>query len=144
MKEKREAYLKYLNNRNDYNRTEYNKTRALVKRYTRKLNREHWDKYIADMEYNLHGKQDKVYKFIRNLNSQEKDKANLKNIQDIELENYYRNLWTDNQNTEEIIDQTNIHTEVDELEIKEMLEVLKKSRNNKACGIDNINTELIK
>lgn len=126
VKDKKEAYLKYLNNKNDQNKIEYNRTRALVKRYTRKLNREHWDRYIADMEHNLHGRQDKVYKFIRSLNSTEKDKTNLQLIQDVELENHYRTLWTDNQNIEEIIDKIKTHAEVDELEMQEMTEVLKK------------------
>ncbi|KAJ4447387.1 hypothetical protein ANN_09393 [Periplaneta americana] len=101
--DKKEAYLKYLNNKNDQNKIEYNRARALVKRYTRKLNREHWENYIAEMEHNLHGSQDKVYKFIRSLNSQEKDKTNLIIIQDIELENYYKKLWTDKENEEETI-----------------------------------------
>ncbi|PSN32153.1 hypothetical protein C0J52_23856, partial [Blattella germanica] len=130
VKDKKEAYLKYLNNKNDQNKIEYNRTRALVKRYTRTLNREHWDRYIADMEHNLHGRQDKVYKFIRSLNSTEKDKTNLQLIQDVELENHYRTLWTDNQNIEQIIDKIKTHAEVDELEMQEMTEVLKKTNAN--------------
>lgn len=146
MSEKKEAYLKYLNNKNDQNKIEYNRTRALVKRYTRKLNRAHWESYISEMEHNLHGRQDRVFKFLRNLNQPTKDQVDLHIINDDQMQEYYTNLWTDSYINENVNEERYEVDwgEPDPLTMEELQETLKTTKNRKACGTDKINMELWK
>ena len=94
VKEKKEGYLKFINNRTDENRTDYKKKNsATVRKHIRTLNINHWDKYTAEIEHNVYGRQDRVFKFIRKLNFQEKDKARIEIIEEEVLKRYYKDLW---------------------------------------------------
>jgi hypothetical protein len=68
IKENKQAYLKYLNTRSDVDRTNYKRKSAIVKRETRKINREHLRKYVADLEYDVYGHQDNTFKILKDLN----------------------------------------------------------------------------
>jgi hypothetical protein len=67
-KEKKQAYLKYVTTRSDVDRTDYKRKSAIVKRETWKINREHWRKYVADLEYDVYGQQNKGFKISEDLN----------------------------------------------------------------------------
>jgi hypothetical protein len=61
-------------------RTEYKRKCAIAKREVRKLNRESWDNYISNIEYDVQGAQDAAYKVMKHLNSTERDTAFINNI----------------------------------------------------------------
>jgi hypothetical protein len=54
IKEKKQAYLKYLNTRSDVDTANYKRKSAIVKRETRNRNREHRTKYAADLAYDVY------------------------------------------------------------------------------------------
>jgi hypothetical protein len=72
-KEKKQVYWKFLQRNSATDRTEYKLRSATEKREIRKINRQHWNRYVADLEYDVHGRQDKAYKIIKELNEREKD-----------------------------------------------------------------------
>jgi hypothetical protein len=80
IKEKKQAYLKYLNTRSDVDRADYKRKSAIVKRETLKINREHWRKYVADLEYDVYGHQDKAFKILKDLNKETNDNVRLNPI----------------------------------------------------------------
>ena len=51
IKEKSEAYKKWLQTRLSTDRSEYKKKCAIAKREVRKLNQESWDIYVSNIEY---------------------------------------------------------------------------------------------
>ena len=51
-----------------------------MKRETRKIKRQCWEKFVSRTEHDLHGRQISAYKIIRNLNRTEKDNLRLKQI----------------------------------------------------------------
>jgi predicted Zn-dependent protease len=65
-----------------------------MKKEVRKINRQHWDQYIVDLEYDMHRNQYRAYKIIKELNNAEKDTVCLIPIPLHQWEQYYRELWT--------------------------------------------------
>jgi hypothetical protein len=59
---------------------EYKMIRAVVKRETRRLNRNSWDTHISNIEHDLHGRQETAYKIVRELNKTERDRIQLNPI----------------------------------------------------------------
>ena len=92
IKEKKEAYLNFLSNRTDVNRTEYKYRCALVRKAVRKHKRNSWEKYVADLEHDVWGRQEKAYKILKYLNNEEKDNLQLNCIKEQEWLQYFGNL----------------------------------------------------
>jgi hypothetical protein len=86
---KKQAYLKFLQIRPPETRTEYMRRRAVVKRETRKVNRNSWDYYISNIEDDVHGRQDRAYKIFKELQKTEEDKIQLNPIVEKQWIRYY-------------------------------------------------------
>jgi len=67
-----------------------------VKRETRKIKRQCWEKFVSRTEHDLHGRQISAYKIIRNLNRTEKDNLRLKQIVEHTWLDYYQNFGLNN------------------------------------------------
>ena len=147
IEKKKEAYLKWLQSSTEENREIYVTKRNAVTYLIRNKKKENWDKFITNIENDLHGRQTVAYKLMKHLKQKEKDTANIKTINNSQWLQYYKTLWTSmNGNEDEMRnrEQEERHTEVDNLEIEEVIEALRTSKNRKATGKDGINTELYK
>lgn len=142
VKDKKDAYLKYLNLKTDENLIEYKKLSAIVRREVRKIKRTSWEKYISDIEHDVHGRQDKAYKILKHLNNQTRDNLKLNLIPQEEWTSYFKDLWT--EETDEEIVSTLIDENVDPISFEELETTINNSKNKKTPGVDNINNELIK
>jgi len=69
---KKKAYLWYLATRSETDKLEYKRIVVIVKREKRKVKRQCWETFVSGIEHDLHGRQIKIYKIIRNLSRTEK------------------------------------------------------------------------
>lgn len=143
IKDKKEAYLKYLNSNSESDLTEYRKRSALAKRETRKLHRQSWDRYISNLEYDVHGAQTSAYKIMRHLNKSEKDTVELNNIAEDDWLKYFKELWTYPIDIKPQ-QKSNEYNEVDNITMEELNDILNTFKANKTPGSDEMNIELIK
>ncbi len=143
--EKKKLYLKWLANKDPQSLELYKiqckKTKSLVKNAYKDI----WDKYISNIEHDIHGRQLMAYKAMKHLNNDEKDAAKLQVLDDKEWLKYSKNLWHADEEEEEKerSDTPVLHNAVDKLESIE-LEALRNTKNKKTPGLDNINIELLK
>lgn len=63
-RKKRHSYLQYRNKTITYNK--YKEVRNRVNEAIQKIKRDFWEKFSADMEYDLHGAQKRVWNMLRN------------------------------------------------------------------------------
>jgi hypothetical protein len=73
---------------------------SYCKRGVRKLNRESWDNYVTNMEYDVHGAQDAACKVTIHLNATERDTAFVNDVTEDEWLNFYKDLWTNERENE--------------------------------------------
>ena len=69
---------------------------AIVKRETRKIERQFWETFASRIELDLHGRQINAYKIIRNLNSTEKGNLRLNPIVEHTSLDCYQNFGLNN------------------------------------------------
>jgi hypothetical protein len=116
-----------------------NKAKTIVN----KAHQESWERFIAMIENDVHGRQTLAYKVMRYLNSEERDTAKLDIIQEKEWMEHYKYLWYDPQLERETNEKYECYN-IDLLTINELEKALKKSKGRKAQGPGGISTELIK
>ena len=143
IKDKKTAYLKYLQLKTAESKVEYKYRCALARREVRKIKRNSWEKYVSDIEHDVHGRQEKAYKILKHLNKTEKDNLHLTTITEEKWLQYYKELWTtsDKHASDIMID---INELVDPITLDELLPIIQNAKNKKSPGSDNINMELIK
>jgi hypothetical protein len=78
--DKKKACLKFLSTKLDSDKIEYKRSCAIVKRETKKLHPESWDRYESNLEHDAHGAQVNAYKIMKYLNKAEKDTVETNNI----------------------------------------------------------------
>ncbi|PSN30430.1 hypothetical protein C0J52_26791 [Blattella germanica] len=61
---------------------------------TRRINRQQWDRCISGLEYDVHGKQERAFAALKDLNKIEKDKVMTNPITIHKWETFYKDLWT--------------------------------------------------
>nr|CAI5866397.1 unnamed protein product [Callosobruchus analis] len=64
VKEEQRTYMHYLNNSAEANHEIYKQSRNVVKEITRRLNEESWDRFISNIENDIHGRQNLANKKI--------------------------------------------------------------------------------
>lgn len=132
----------------EQNRIAYKNITAEVKRICRKNNQDSWDRFISNVEDDIHGRQEFAYKMMKHLNKTEKDDAKINIINKDEWLTYYTKLWTKEENMENPGNRNGKDEEedrsVDQIEMGELEAALQKTKNRKAPGQDNINPELLK
>jgi hypothetical protein len=143
---KKKAYLRYLTTRYETDKIEYKRLVAMVKRETRKINRECWETFVSRIEHDLHGSQINAYKIIRNLNRTEKDNLQLNPITEQTWLNYYQKLWTQQlkDNTTERKLEQSAENCVYLITMEELETIIKALKPRKSSGSDGINNELYK
>lgn len=75
----------------------YNRTNNIV----RKAVEGSWDKFISNIENDIHGRQEVAYKIMRQLLKQEKDTAHLHTRDKDTWMEHYRELWTEQEEDSE-------------------------------------------
>lgn len=134
--------MKTLSNPNDLEyRIDYKRKSDLVKREVRKVKKENWERCVSEIEYDIHGSQNKAYKIMKHLNKDARDTIQLNTIPETEWLDYFKSLWTNEDEPETNI---NVTESVDSITMEEMKTSIKEAKNKKAPGSDTINIELIK
>ena len=124
VKDKQAAYLNFLQKKTGEAEELYKTKRNFAKDIIRKAHQNSWDKFISDIEHDVHGRQTMAYKFIRNLNNDERDRANIDTIEVKEWINHYRNLWF-NPTAPLTIEMGTIERDIDCIDMVELKNILK-------------------
>ena len=74
---KRQAYNQWLQKRTDESKHRYIEIRNKTKRIVRKAHQESWDRFISEIEHDVHGRQMFAYKMLKHLTQSEKDMARI-------------------------------------------------------------------
>lgn len=118
----------------------YKEKRNLTQNIICKAHQVSWDKLTCNIENEILSQQTLAYKFIRNLNNDERDQTNIWTIWDKDMIRHYKDLW---YNPAALFISTigNKEKDIDWIEIYE-LEAFETSKNWKATGPDNIIAKL--
>jgi hypothetical protein len=114
---------------------------VLNKREIRQINREHWDRYVVDFEYDVHGCQDRAYNIIKGLNKTDKNTICLNPIPLHKWAQYYQELSTIK---EEVTTLAENEVSVNPIALDGLLLILKSFKIKRAPITDKMNIELIK
>lgn len=140
---KKQAYLKLMNQPDNQDlRIDYKRKSAVVKKKVRQIKRDSWEQYISEIEHDVNGRQDKAYKIMKYLNKEDKDSLEINAISEDNWLQYYKTLWTNNDDNNWILSEADVN--VDPITMEELQEELKLSHNKKTPGSDRINIELLK
>jgi hypothetical protein len=143
IKGKKEAYNILLQTKTEEENSIYKLKRNTAKTIVNKTHQESWERFIAMIETDIHGRQTLAYKVMRYSNNVERDTEKLDIIQEKELIEHYKNLWYDPQLEQESNEKYECYN-IDKLTVNELEEALNKSKGRKSPGPDGISTELIK
>lgn len=148
-KEKRLAFRKWINSGKQEDRLEYKRRSAMVKRKSRKIQRESWENFTSYLEQETYKLRPKVYKIIRRIDSNFNERIQLPKLDMEEAKTFYRDLWTDSNEQIESEEHDKKEEKTAEtvnapITMKELEEALKKSKNAKAPGEDGLSIELYK
>ncbi|XP_057671969.1 uncharacterized protein LOC130903737 [Diorhabda carinulata] len=146
--EKRKSYLQYISQTITY--ADYKVVRNKTNMEIQTIKRQFWEKYSSDMENDLYGGQKKIWNMIRDIKRPINEYIHTKTITLKEWERYFHELYGDtvtSQPTEQ--KQENISGEGEDIQqqliSKDKSEAtMRKMKNRKSPGLDNINNELLK
>ena len=128
IKDKREAYKKFLSSRKDVDKIEYNLKRAIAKWEVRKYHQKNWEKFVSFLENNITRPQPQIYKVLKILGSDIKDtKLNL--ISPDAWLKHYQNLWGNKSSPLKLDFSDNLEEE--SITLEELMETMAKIKNNK-------------
>jgi hypothetical protein len=85
-----------------------------------------------------------VYKIIKLLQKEEKDKAKINNTPKGEWVEHDKELWYDSKENIKIEEDKNLKNEIDLITVEELQNSLEKIKNKKATGPNGINAKLFK
>ena len=144
IKSKQKEYKKYINDPTEENKDRYKRKRNIAKQLVREAHKDSWERFIANIENDIHGRQLIAYKVMKTINNSEKEQLRINVIKVDDWIDYYKNLWYDEgiiqEDQQEVVDTRGL----DDLTLDELNEALRTSKNRKAAGMNNINTELWK
>lgn len=142
--EKRESYLTYRSSPTQEKLTKYVETRNKVNSRIKTIKREHWAKFTSDMDHDIFGAQRKVWKMLKNRKKPVNEFIQTKTIKIEDWQHYFEELYTDEEKPE--LKRAGItDPEPGRIISEEEVSVkLKKLKNRKASGVDNIPNELLK
>ena len=140
-KQKKKSYLKYKSQPTQEHLHEYVAVRNRVNARIKGIKREHWIKFTSDMDHDMYGAQRKVWKMLKNRKKPVNEYVQTRRV-DIETwEKYFKELYEAEEPTPMGNYITNNNATVTEEEISG---AMKKLKNRKAPGPDNITNEMIK
>jgi hypothetical protein len=138
------AYLNYPQTKSAKDRADCKRKCDTAKKEIRNINRKSWDKYIRNIQYDVHGAQNAAFKIIKHLNKSERDTIFMNNIREEDWRNLYKKLWTIPYNAGEYTPYMEDTDDVDSIHFDEFNEVLYSFKYRKSPGYDGINMELLK
>ncbi|XP_050456668.1 craniofacial development protein 2-like [Cataglyphis hispanica] len=141
-KEKRKAYLNYLNNRTSEERQKYKNIRNLAKAGMRRIKEEYWATFTANMKHDLYGAQRKVWGMLRRRKQEVNEYVQSQKISKEEWMEHFRRLFREDDDRLPATppERTTVNTQID----AELVESLAKTlKNRRAPGLDGLH-ELVK
>lgn len=146
--EKKKAFLTFKQNQTPDEYSKYVVVRNRVNAQIHKIKEEHWEGFTKGMEHDLYGAQRKVWKMIQNQKKEINEYINNTNISKTQWVEHFRNIYTHPSPT---TDRT-IHSEVLQsnnneeaiISLEEVQEAIRRLKNRKSPGPDNIHNELLK
>lgn len=115
-----------------------------------------WDRFISNLEHDVHGRRVMAYKIMKVLNRNVREAVSFNPIEVDTWKKHYTQLWYEvseeeeeavrRQEEEEGKDNSGEDDvmEVDSLTLEELLHALTELKNRKSPGLNGINTELLK
>jgi hypothetical protein len=141
-KEKRVSYLIYRSNPTPEEYRKYKTVRNRVNREIDKIKKDYWQKFTTDIERDLSGAQRKIWNMLRKQKKPVTEYIQTNKITIEEWENYFVNLFGNNtQRTAAVEEGERSEVVLTSTEVKM---AIKKLKNRKSPGIDEIPNELIK
>lgn len=139
--QKKKSYLAYKSTQTQEMHAEYVATRNRANSRIRSIKKEHWSKFTSDMDHDIYGAQRRVWKMLKNRKKPVNEFIQTKGIDILTWENYFQQLYsgpeTPNIGNYKTPHQSRISKE-------DIQEGIKKLKNRKAPGTDNISNELLK
>jgi hypothetical protein len=116
---------------------------------TRKQRRDDWEKFVKSLERDITGKQKLGFKIFKQLQPQERDKLKINPTPKMEWKKYYEKLWNEQgkngeERTEKEMRKEMIHGNKNSITMEELDKALRKAKNRKSPGLDNLPMELFK
>jgi hypothetical protein len=139
--DKKKSYLTYRSNPSNEEYAKYVTVRNRVNSEIKKIKKEYWRRFTKDMEHDLYGAQRKVWKMLREKKKPINEYVQTNKISIAEWERYFGNLYS-NTITRTETDIT--ITESATLEENEITNGMKRLKNRKGLGYDDIPNELLK
>lgn len=146
VKEKKKAYLYWLNTKRDEDRKTYMKLNREAKRQVQQRKNEHWEKRCEEVGRFMGGtKVSEAWKVIKSLRKNTKESAKINLIGMETWRTYYKTLLTENRPEFQMgnID-INLDEQIHKITKTEIKGALKESKNKKAAGPGDIPIELMK
>ena len=141
--EKQKVYLKYLNSPSPTNAETYKEVRNRAKTIVRQAHRQSWERFISNIEHDVHGRQVMAYKIMKMLNGKEREEVSVNPIT-VELwKKHYTQLWYSEDEEEGVITECDAES-IDAITLEELLQALRESKNRTSPGLNGINIELLK
>lgn len=144
VKEKQAAFRRWMSTKKVEDKVEYNKRAALAKRKSRKLQRKSWDHFVANLEQEVYKARPRAYKILRRVGNDFNERMYLPKLQMKEAEEYFNELWNSPNSDEWEIPAKSTEENSEEITKKELEEALRRTKNSKAPGEDEIPSELFK
>lgn len=144
IKRKQSAWKKWVKSQKIEDKRQYAREIRTVKSMVRKIRRQSWENFVANLEYDTYKTRPNVYKIIKRIAADEVHKTKIAPPECEKIADYYEELWKDEEEREATEIQESPAGEFTEFTRKELEEALKKSKNAKAPGCDNIPTDIYK
>jgi len=134
-----------LNSKKLEDKLEFKRNTALAKRELRGRQRLSWNKFFTDLEHDTCRTQPEVYKVVKQISKDVKETARIQgNIDENVCLQYYEKLWNTTNINELQLEYNSANYLHASVTIEELEKALKLTKNGKAPGQDNINSELYK
>ena len=144
VREKQAAFRRWMNTKKMEDKVEYNRKAALAKRKSRELQRNSWDDFVANLEQEVYKVRPRAYKILRRIRSDFNERVNLPKLQMKDAEKYFSELWNNTSNNAWEEAAESIEGDSEEINKQELEEALRRTKNSKAPGEDEIPSELYK
>lgn len=147
-KEKKDAYIRYKNMKTTEEYEKYKMTRNKVNDAIKEMKKAYWEKFSTDMEHDLYGGQKKIWNTLRNRKRAVNEEVQTNAITPEKWENYIKTLYGQQESNSETpegnIGMAQILEEEDIITQEEVHEAVRKLKNRKAPGPDQITNEMLK
>lgn len=153
--EKKKAHLKYKSSKTSRDQAKYREVRNRMVNRIREIKRRYWEDFSRKMENDLYGTQKRIWKMLRASKREINETVQINNITAEKWTTHFKELYAENNNNNRADDNSkNKHklirqdtlndNETDPITAARIQAEMKKLKNGKAPGPDNISNELLK